>query len=109
MTVARIHRVGAARQLACVERAHQVQMRDALLEVGRRLGWDQQTVTRICEAITGRPWLRSTSTDVIRVATVLLEVAIALRCASAGHGVVHDDVVDWPASRSGSTAQTVAR
>jgi hypothetical protein len=109
MTAARNQRVAAATQLARVERAHRVQMRDALLQVGRRLGWDEQIVTRICEAITGRPWQRSTSTDVIRVAKVLLEVAMALRCASAGDSVVHSDVVDWRACRSASAARTVGR
>jgi hypothetical protein len=109
VTVARNQRVEAATQLACVEREHRVQMRDALLEVGRRLGWDQQTVTRISEAITGRPWQRTTSTDVIRVAKVLLEVAMALRCASAGDSVVHSDVVVWRAYRSASAARTVRR
>jgi hypothetical protein len=98
-------RVEKRTQLAFVERAYRVQMRDALLDVGLRLGWDQQTVARISETITGRPWQRSTSTDVIRVAKVLLEVAIALRCASPGHC----DVVNWPASRSESAAQPVAR
>jgi hypothetical protein len=84
-------------------------MRDALVEVGQRLGWDRKAVVRISEAISGRPWQRSTSTDVIRVAKVLLEVAIALRSASGGQGVAQADVVDWPAFRSAPAARTVAR
>ena len=109
MTAAGKRRVEEKTQLAFVERAHRVQMREALLEVGRQLGWQEQTVTRISEAITGRPWQRTTSTDVIRVAKVLLEVAMALRGASAGDSVVHSDVVDWRAYRSASAARTAGR
>jgi hypothetical protein len=89
-------RAEARSQLACVERAHRQQLREALVEVGRHLGWDRQTVIRLSEAITGRPWRRCSTSQVLRVARVLLEVATALRCGSPAEDVIrahvtHDD------------------
>src|SRR5713101_2953103 len=81
-------RAEATSQLACVERAHRQQLREALVEVGRHLGWDRQTVIRLSEAITGRPWRRCSTSHVLRVARVLLEVATALRSGSPADDVI---------------------
>jgi hypothetical protein len=80
----------AASQLALVERTQRQQLRNALVEVGRHLGWDRQTVMRLSETIAGRPWQRCGATEVVRVARVLLEVAAALRSACAPGGIVVD-------------------
>ena len=81
-------RTEAPSQLVLVERAHQQQLREALVEVGTHLGWDRQTVMRLSETITGRPWRQCGADDVLRVATVLLEVAAALRSACEPRAVV---------------------
>ncbi len=85
-------RAEATSQLACVERAHRQQLREALVEVGRHLGWDRQTVIRLSEAITGRPWRRCSTSHVLRVARVLLEVATALRSGSPADDVIRAHV-----------------
>jgi len=91
MTSTLDERIEAASQLALAERTHRQQLRKALVEVGRHLGWDRQTVMRLSETIAGRPWQRCGATDVVRVARVLLEVAAALRSACGPGGVVHAD------------------
>lgn len=85
-------RIEGASQLAIIERTTGRRLREALLEVGRHLGWDQQTVVCISETITGRPWQRCGGDDVVWVARVLLEVAAALHSESGAHAVVHADV-----------------
>ena len=94
-------RAEARSQLAGVERAHRQQLREALVEVGRHLGWDRETVIRLSEAITGRPWRRCSTSHVLRVARVLLEVAIALRSGGPPDDVIRADVTydDDAASR----------
>ena len=59
-------RAEARSQVACVERAHRQQLREALVEVSRHLGWDRQTVMRLSEAITGV----AVGVATVRVATV---------------------------------------
>jgi len=97
MTSTLDERIEAASQLALAERTHRQQLRKALVEVGRHLGWDRETVIRLSEAITGLPWRRCSTSHVLRVARVLLEVATALRCGSPADDVIrahvacHDD------------------
>ena len=85
-------RAEATSQLARVERAYRQQLREALVEVGRHLGWDRETVIRLSEVITGRPWRRCSTSQVLRVARVLLEVATALRCGSPTDDVIRAHV-----------------
>jgi UDP-3-O-acyl-N-acetylglucosamine deacetylase len=82
----------AESQLEAVERTTGRQLREALLGVGIHLGWDQQTVVRISETVTGRVWQQCGADDVVRVARVLLEVAAALRSTSRMHAVYDGDV-----------------
>ena len=82
MTGTSSERIMAGRRLESAERECGRQLREALLEVGTHLGWDHQTVVRISESVTGRPWRRCGADEVVRVARVLLEVAVALRSAS---------------------------
>ena len=91
MTDASNQRVEAERQRTRVEDASRQQLREALLEVGRRLGWNQHTVVRISGTITGRPWHRCGDDDVVRVARVLLEIAAALRSRSGAVVAVYGD------------------
>ena len=89
-------RIIAERRLEFVERTTGCQLREALLEVGSRLGWDHQAVVRISETVTGRTWQRCGPGDVVRVARVLLEVAVALRAASGRRAI--SDADDPPAN-----------
>jgi hypothetical protein len=91
MTGTSNQRIEAERQHSRVEDASRRELREGLLEVGRRLGWDQHTVIRVSETITGRPWLRSGDDDVLRVARVLLEIATALRSRSGANTFAHPD------------------
>jgi hypothetical protein len=72
----------AKRRVALLERTTGRQMREALLEAGSHLGWDQWTVVQISEAVTGRAWQRCGPGDIVRVAKVLLQIATALRSGS---------------------------
>jgi len=84
-------RIMAEGRLEFVERTTGRQLREALLEVGTHLGWDHQTVVHISETVTGRAWQRCGPGDVVRVARVLLEVAVALRAASGRRAICDGD------------------
>jgi hypothetical protein len=75
----------AMTQLACIEYASRQDLRQALVEVGGNLGWDELAVSRIAEAITGRAWDTCTGSDIVHVARVLVEIAGALRQGCRQH------------------------
>jgi hypothetical protein len=91
MTGTPSERITSGRRLESMERECGRQLREALLEVGTHLGWDHQTVVRISESVTGRAWRRCGSGEVVRVARVLLEVAVALRSASRVRAICDAD------------------
>jgi hypothetical protein len=66
-------------QLARLERETERDLRAALLRLGSHVGWDQQAVIRLSEAIAGRPWSRFGAAEVVQVGRALLDVAVALR------------------------------